>query len=329
MNRSLLSVEDFSLSYGAVPALHQVSIRIARGESLVIVGESGSGKSSLGLAVMRLLPRTARMTTGTIRFLASDGTSHELTTTDATILQRLRGKEIGMIFQEPMTSLNPVYRIGDQITEAIRFHEALPRTAARDRAVALLAHLGIAEPERRMAAFPHELSGGLRQRVVIAIALVCNPSLLIADEPTTALDVTVQAQILDLLKRLRGERGMALLFVTHHLGVAREIADRILVLYAGRAVEEGPAAAVIAHPLHPYTRALLQSVPRLGMNKDEMTLPAIGGAVPDPAQVPHGCAFAPRCPSFRSGLCDAAPPPVTTFGENRSVRCFRAAELAA
>jgi len=329
MSLPLLSVADLSLAYGAMPALDQVSLSLARGESLVILGESGSGKSSLGLAVMRLLPPTARITAGSIRFAAGDGTCPELTAADEAHLQRLRGREIGTIFQEPMTSLNPVHRIGNQIIEALRFHETLPRRAARARATALLAHLGVPEPQRRMDAFPHELSGGLRQRVMIAIALVCNPSLLIADEPTTALDVTIQAQILDLLKRLRGERGMALLFITHHLGVAREVADRILVLYAGRVVEEGPAAAVIAQSLHPYTRALLQSVPRLGMNKNEMTLPAIAGAIPDPAHLPPGCAFSPRCPAFRPGLCDAAPPPMSAFGGNRSARCFRAAELAA
>ncbi len=328
MSEPLLAVDDLSLAYGEVPALRHVSLSVGRGESLVIVGESGSGKSSLGLAVMRLLPRTARITSGAIRFRGRDGAITELAAADAASLQRLRGREIGMIFQEPMTSLNPVYRIGEQIIEALRTHEVLPRAAARERAAALLAHLGVPEAARRMEAFPHELSGGLRQRVMIAIALVCNPSLLIADEPTTALDVTIQAQILELLKRLCRERGMALLFITHHLGVAREVAQRILVLYAGRVVEVGPAAAVIARPLHPYTRALLQSVPRLGANKNQTILPAIGGAVPDSAHLPPGCAFAPRCPAFVPGLCDRAPPPLSAFGTERSVRCFRAWELA-
>ncbi|MGH7077836.1 MAG: ABC transporter ATP-binding protein [Acetobacteraceae bacterium] len=327
MSETLLAVENLSLSYGRLPALQGVSLSLRRGESLVIVGESGSGKSSLGLAVMRLLPPTAAITSGSIRFLGPNGASVELATADAACLQRLRGKEIGMIFQEPMTSLNPVMRIGEQIVEALRYHEVLPRAEARLRAQRLLTHLGVPEAARRMEAFPHELSGGLRQRVMIAIALICNPSLLIADEPTTALDVTIQAQILDLLRRLRGERGMALMFITHHLGVAREVADRILVLYAGRAVEVGPAAEVIASPLHPYTRALLLSVPRLGMNKNDAILPAIGGAVPDAANLPPGCAFAPRCPAFLPGLCDRLVPPESRFGPDRTVACFRAAEL--
>ncbi len=325
---ALLDVDDLSLFYGHVPALDHVSLRLARGESLVVVGESGSGKSTLALAVMRLLPRTAHVASGRIRFIGADRAAHDLTTAGARELQHLRGREIGMIFQEPMTSLNPVHRVGDQITEALRYHETLSRAALHQRAVSLLGHLGVPEPERRMEAYPHELSGGLRQRVMIAIALACNPSLLIADEPTTALDVTIQAQILSLLKQLRAERGMALLFITHHLGVAREVADRILVLYAGRAVEEGPVADVIARPLHPYTRALLQSVPRLGMNKEDFTLPAIGGTVPDALNPPPGCAFGPRCPAFRPGLCDTAQPPLTPMGPGRSVRCVRAAELA-
>jgi len=329
MTAPLLTVEDLSLSYGAVPALARVSFRLGRGERLVIVGESGSGKSSLALAVMRLLPRQARFTGGAIRFRAADGAVQDLATAGPEALRRLRGREIGMVFQEPMTSLNPVYRIGDQVIEALRFHAAIPRAVARARAVALLGHLGVPDPERRMDAFPHELSGGLRQRAMIAIALVCNPALLLADEPTTALDVTIQAQILDLLRRLSAERGMALLFITHHLGVAREVADRILVLYAGRAVEEGPAEAVIARPLHPYTAGLLRSVPRLGMTKDDGALPAIGGAVPDPAQLPPGCAFGPRCPAFRPGLCNAGEPAVSEPFAGRLVRCFRAAELAA
>ncbi len=325
----LLSVENLSLLYGSVPALVGISFRIERGERLVIVGESGSGKSSLALAVMRLLPRQARVTAGAIRFRAADGMVHELAAAGAAALRELRGKEIGMVFQEPMTSLNPVYRVGDQIIEALRFHESVPRAKARARAVALLGQLGVPDPERRMEAFPHELSGGLRQRAMIALALVCNPALLLADEPTTALDVTIQAQILDLLRRQSIERGMALLFITHHFGVAREVADRILVLYAGRAVEEGPAAAVIARPLHPYTAGLLRSVPRLGMTKDEAALPTIGGGLPDPAHLPPGCVFSPRCPAFRPGLCDEAEPPVTEPEAGRRVRCFRAAELAA
>ncbi len=328
MSAPLLQVEGLSLSYGAVPALQDVSFELARGESLVIVGESGSGKSSLALAVMRLLPRTARLA-GRLRFMEADGTARELTEADAATLQRLRGKDIGMIFQEPMTSLNPVHRVGEQIIEAMRFHQPAPRAVLHARGLELLTHLGVPEPARRMETFPHELSGGLRQRVMIAIALACDPALLIADEPTTALDVTIQAQILVLLKRLRAERSMALLFITHHLGVAREVADRILVLYAGQAMEEGPAAAVIAAPLHPYTRALLQSVPRLGMSKNTLTLPAIAGMVPDASALPPGCVFAPRCPLFLPGLCDVARPPMSPVAPGRSVRCVRAGEVPA
>ncbi|MGH7068556.1 MAG: ABC transporter ATP-binding protein, partial [Acetobacteraceae bacterium] len=261
MSAALLAVADLSLAYGRVPALQHVSLSVARGESLVIVGESGSGKSSLGLAVMRLLPPTARLLGGSIRFLGPRGASVELTTADAAQLQHLRGKEIGMIFQEPMTSLNPVIRIGDQIVEALRFHETLPRSRARERAVALLTHLGVPEAVRRMEAFPHELSGGLRQRVMIAIALVCNPSLLIADEPTTALDVTVQAGILRLLERLRRENDLAVILITHDLGVMSAIADRISIFYAGRVVESGVREDVLQRPRHPYTRSLLDALP--------------------------------------------------------------------
>jgi oligopeptide/dipeptide ABC transporter ATP-binding protein len=333
MSGALLDVRDlrvdFATDTGTVPAVSGLSFRIDAGETLVIVGESGSGKSVTSLAIMGLVPTPpGRIAGGQILFRSRAGTVRDLARENARAMQRLRGAEIAMIFQEPMSALNPVYTIGEQITEALRQHEHLGRRAARGRAIDMLSMLGISEPGRRFDAYPHHLSGGMRQRAMIAMALCCRPSLLIADEPTTALDVTVQAQILDLIRRLQGELGMAVIFITHNLAVAAEIADRILVMYAGQAVETGPARAIFRDTRMPYTSGLLASVPRLGLDRDAAPLPAIGGNVPNLADLPPGCSFAPRCAYARPDPCEAARPALEPCGADHTVRCARWREIA-
>jgi peptide/nickel transport system ATP-binding protein len=325
----LLEVRDlkveFAVEGGAVTAVEGVSFHIDRGETLVVVGESGSGKSVTALSLMRLIESPpGRIASGEILLKGRDGRVRDLTKLDLAEMRGLRGNDIAMIFQEPMTSLNPVYTVGDQIIEAIQLHQGKSGKGAFGRAVEMLVHLGIPEPERRMKAYPHQMSGGMRQRAMIAMALSCNPALLIADEPTTALDVTIQAQILELIKRLQRELGMAVIFITHNLGVAAEIADRIMVMYAGRVVEAGPARSIFREPRMPYTIGLLNSVPRLGMAQDEhATLAAIPGNVPDVRDIPKGCAFHPRCGFFEPGLCDAEVPVLERVAEGHAVRCRR------
>jgi oligopeptide transport system ATP-binding protein len=331
----LLEVRDLTVEFagedGAVTAVDGVSFHVDRGETLVVVGESGSGKSVTSLAVMRLIESPpGRIVSGTILLHGRDGTVRDLAALDAASLRRIRGNDIAMIFQEPMTSLNPVYTVGEQIIEAIRLHQGKSGRAAFARAVEMLERLGIPEPKRRMRAYPHQMSGGMRQRAMIAMALSCHPTLLIADEPTTALDVTIQAQILELIKQLQAEFGMAVIFITHNLGVAAEIADRILVMYAGRIVEEGPARAIFHEPRMPYTIGLLNSVPRLRRGQDgEHALVAIPGNVPRPAHLPPGCSFHPRCGFFEKGLCDRALPVLEVCAPGRAVRCVRWREVAA
>jgi len=301
---------------GLVRPVRDVSLHVEPGETLAMVGESGSGKSLTGLAVMALLPPVARVASGEIDL---DGT--DLVRLDEPALRQRRGAEMAMVFQDPGSSLNPVHRVGAQITEAIRAHQSLSERAARDQALALLRRVGIPDPARRLDAFPHELSGGMRQRVMIAMAIANSPHLLIADEPTTALDVTLQAQVLELLADLQRERRLALLFITHSLPVVAEIADRVAVMYAGEIVEQGAVAEVFARPLHPYTAALLASVPA-----EEGPPPRpIPGTVPSPHALPPGCAFAPRCP--RAVVrCNAGPPPLVRVSEGRLTRCIRWAE---
>ncbi len=307
---ALIEVRDLSVRFrtekGEMAAVEQLSFSAARGEFLGIVGESGSGKSVTARALMGLIQPPGRIAAGSIRF---DG--EELVGRPDAELERLRGKRMAMIFQEPMSSLNPVFPVGEQIAEAVRRHDRLPRRAAWDRAVEMLAKVGIPGAAERATAYPHQLSGGMRQRVMIAMALACDPEMLIADEPTTALDVTIQAQILDLLRKLRAELGLTVLLITHDLGVVAEQADRVIVMYAGRVVEESPTAPLFARPLHPYTSGLLDSIPDLDHTVDE--LPAIEGVVPSPFALPPGCRFAPRC-RFVEASCNSGEPMLRPVG---------------
>jgi peptide/nickel transport system ATP-binding protein len=289
--------------------------RVARGATVGIVGESGSGKSVTALAIMGLLPRQGATATGRIAF---DGL--DLLTQPEAVLRDLRGDRIAMIFQEPMTSLNPSFRVGDQIVEAIRRHRGGTAAAARARALEMLRRVRIPAPERRIDDYPHRLSGGMRQRVMIAMALACDPQLLIADEPTTALDVTIQAQILHLLRRLREETGAAVVMITHDLGVVAETCDEVVVMYAGQVVETAPVAAIFRAPQHPYTVGLLGALPRIDRRAERLAV--IPGTVPAPSDVPSGCRFAPRCP-FRVDRC-AEPPPLVEVTPGQSSRCWRA-----
>jgi peptide/nickel transport system ATP-binding protein len=288
---------------GVLPALSQVSLSVQPGRTLALVGESGCGKSMTALAIMRLLPEPpARIIAGQVML---DGV--DLVALPERRMLGVRGKAVSMIFQDPMSSLNPVVTVGQQIMEVLRRHENLSGRAARTRAAELLTLVGIPDAEARLDEFPHRLSGGMCQRVMIAIAIACRPAVLVADEPTTALDVTVQAQILELLKRLQAETGMALLLITHDLGVVAEMADEVAVMYAGRVVEQGPVDAIFAAPLHPYTRGLLGATPSGGTAGRHTRLDDIPGSVPGLAELPAGCAFAPRCP-LAFAACTAQPP---------------------
>ncbi|HWL82809.1 MAG TPA: ABC transporter ATP-binding protein [Roseomonas sp.] len=323
---SLLEIQGLTTAFrterGEINAVEDISFSLDEGEILGIVGESGSGKSVTALTVMGLLPQPpARIKAGSIRFAGQ-----ELTTLSDRQMQRIRGPGIAMIFQEPMTSLNPVFPIGEQIMETIRAHERLSPRALRDRAVQMLEKVGIPSPARRLDDYPHQLSGGQRQRVMIAIALACNPKLLIADEPTTALDVTIQAQILDLLLDLRDEFGMAIMIITHNMGVVAETADRVMVMYAGRVVEQAPVETVFDQPLHPYTRGLLDCIPSLSADKSRLV--AIPGNLPEPARRPSGCRFRPRC-SLAIPACAEVVPPLDAHAPAHSAACIRVPEMVA
>ncbi len=316
----LLSIQGLSVAFGPVQVLDEVSFEIAPGEVLGIVGESGSGKSMTALAMMGLLPPGGRIASGSITF---EGV--EISALPERELEKMRGARMAMIFQEPMASLNPVLTIGEQIAEVLRHHRGLDRRAAHNEAVSLLKLVEIAAAERRAGEYPHQLSGGMRQRAMIAIALACRPRLLVADEPTTALDATVQAGILDLLRGLRQEFGMAVLLITHDLGVVADICERVLVMYAGRVAETGPAAAIFRDPGHPYTQALLAAIPRL--EGPLGALPAIGGVVPSPADFASGCRFAARCP-HAIPACDTAPPALRLLAGGTAAACIRAEHVA-
>jgi peptide/nickel transport system ATP-binding protein len=317
----VLDVRDLRVSFPA-PDGHRffpvdgVSFTLDRGETLALVGESGCGKSLTSLALLRLVPPPGRVEPGsTIRLGDTDVLSLE-----GEALRHIRGRRIGMIFQDPMTSLNPVFTVGDQIAEGVRAHLSVSRAEARERARALLQEVGIPDPASRLDAYPHQLSGGMRQRVMIAIALAAEPEILVADEPTTALDVTVQAQILEVLDRLRRARGMAVLLITHDLGIVAGRADRVAVMYAGQIVEEAPTPELFAHPSHPYTQGLFASVPRISGPVTRLT--PIGGTVPPPTAWPAGCRFRPRCPQAfdKSQL----PPELLTVGPDHRMRCWLA-----
>ncbi len=315
----LLMVHDLSVRFrtygGHVHALRQVCLHVARGETLAIVGESGSGKSVTSQAIMGLLPTTtAQITGGAITF---DG--RELTTLKPAQWREIQGRRIALIFQDPMTALNPALTIGEQMTEGVRRHLKYSADQARERAIQMLELVGISSPQQRLKQFPHEFSGGMRQRIVIAIALMCDPDLLIADEPTTALDVTIQAQILALFKDIQVRTGIAIILITHDLGVVAGIADRVTVMYAGQCVETAEVHALFAQPAHPYTRALLASVPRLDM--PAASLKAIAGQPPDLFAPPAGCAFAARC-RHAMRVCRQIAPPATALPAQGSVRCW-------
>jgi oligopeptide/dipeptide ABC transporter ATP-binding protein len=314
---TVLAVENFSLSLSLGrdhSLVDGVSFSVARGETLCIVGESGCGKSITALGLMGLLPPVARVTAGTAMFEGRD----LFRLTDR---QRadIRGDRMAMIFQEPMTSLNPAFTIGNQIAEGIRRHKAMGRAEARGRALEMLQRVRIPAPEKRLDAYPHQLSGGMRQRAMIAMALANAPQLLIADEPTTALDVTIQAQILALVRRLQDETGTAMILITHDLGVVAEVADQVAVMYAGRIVESGPVDAIFADPQHPYTIGLMGSVPSLG--RREGRLATIPGTVPPADRMPAGCRFAPRCP-FAAPRCTAEAPPAALVGPDHRAACW-------
>ena len=315
----LLSVDRlttvFDLPGGPAPAVIDVSFHVSAGETLCLVGESGSGKSVTALSILKLVQPPARVTGGRAEFKGRD-----LLALGEREMRTVRGAEIGLVPQEPMTALNPILTIGSQIEETLAAHDRARGRAARDRAVELLDAVSIPEPERRVRDYPHQLSGGLRQRALVAMALACSPSLLIADEPTTALDVTIQAQILELLRGLQKRLGLALLLITHDLGVVAEMADRVAVMYAGRIVEEAPVRQLFRDARHPYTRGLLASIPS---GRAGERLQAIQGTVPPLGQLPPGCAFAPRCPS-RFEPCDRAVPGWTDIlpAEDHTARCY-------
>ncbi len=325
MNEPLLEVRELQTHFftddGVVRAVDGVSYAIGAGETLAVVGESGSGKSVTALSILRLIATPpGRIVGGSIQFRGRD----LLALSDAE-MRAIRGKQISMIFQEPMTSLNPVLSCGEQIIEVVMLHERLPRRVARERAIEMLRLVGIPAPEQRVDEYPHQMSGGMRQRVMIAMALACRPALLIADEPTTALDVTIQAQILDLLQRLRRELGMAVLLITHDLGVVAETADRVAVMYAGQVVEYCTVRETFRSTRHPYTAGLLASLPKLGAESERLRV--IPGNVPNPAHFPPGCRFHPRCP-IAVERCRTEVPALRDVGGGHLARCFRAVEIA-
>jgi peptide/nickel transport system ATP-binding protein len=319
MSQPLLLVEHLTTGFpsptGMLVAVNDVSFTISQGETLCLVGESGSGKSLTAFSILRLVPPPGRVLAGSIRLRGRD-----LLAVSEDEMCRVRGADISLIFQEPMTALNPVFTVGDQIAEALVVHGRMNWRQARVEAIRLMEAVRIPDASARARDYPHQLSGGQRQRVMIAMALACRPSLVIADEPTTALDVTIQAQILDLLRDLQAEHGLALLLITHDLGVVAEMADRVAVMYAGRIVESGPVNALFERPQHPYTRGLLASLPKAGSGLAAKRLQATEGVVPTLSNLPPGCAFEPRC-GERIEVCRAAMPELVDLGDQRAARC--------
>ena len=316
---ALLEVNDLHTSFftdaGEVKAVDGVSFRLDHGKVLGIVGESGSGKSVTAYSVMQILAPTGKIVSGSVKF---DG--QELVGADEKLLRSVRGNRISIIFQDPMTSLNPTYTIGRQLMEAILLHTDRNRHQARERAVEMLKLVNVNEPEKRMKQYPFELSGGMRQRVMIAMALACNPKILIADEPTTALDVTIQAQIMRLLKQLQEKMGTSIILITHDLGIVAQIAKHVMVMYCGQAVEYSDVRSIYKNPLHPYTAGLLRSIPKL-TDDDMEELPSIPGMVPSPSEKLQGCRFAPRCEKC-GARCKKEMPDLVTLEDGRKVRCF-------
>ena len=333
MSELALEVEDLQTYFytraGLVKAVDGVSFKLKRGETLAIVGESGCGKSVTALSLMRLVADPpGRIVGGSIRLSGTD-----LVQLDENAMRAIRGNRIAMIFQEPMTSLNPVMTIGRQISEALILHQSMSRAAALARTIQMLGLVGIPEPEQRAKEYPHQLSGGMRQRAMIAMAVACNPEVLIADEPTSALDVTIQAQILEVIAKLRRELGTAVILITHDLGVVAESAERLIVMYAGRKVEEGEVHRVFAEPQHPYTRGLIHSIPRLALMRSggaaqPERLQEIPGMVPALSNLPPGCAFAPRC-SLASDICRREVPPLEEKRPGLYAACWHSGEAAA
>lgn len=318
MTAPLVSIDGLTVQFRGdrhwATAIEDVSFEVGEGDCLGIVGESGSGKSVTALSILRLHAKaTARFAAGSVRYRGVD-----LLQAPESALREIRGRDIAMVFQDPMSSLNPVLTICDQISETLRLHQGLSRAAARARAIELLDLVRIADARRRVDEYPHRLSGGMRQRVMIAIAIACRPRLLIADEPTTALDVTIQAQILELLRDLRRELGMAVMLISHDLGVIAEFAERVIVMYAGRIVEQAPVQVLFRHPMHPYTEGLMASVPAL--DGGEGRLRSIPGRIPDPDEEIAGCRFGPRC-AHAEPACRAAPPNLVTVEAGHRVRC--------
>jgi len=313
---TLLDVRNLTVCFGSTPVVRDLSFRLNRGHILCLVGESGSGKSMTAFSLMRLVPRPGHIVSGSLLF---DG--EDLLALDEKAMRVRRGRDISMIFQEPMTSLNPVLKIGRQIAEPLQTHQGLSRRNALEKAADLMELVGIPDPRRRLEDYPHQFSGGMRQRVMAAMALACSPRLLLADEPTTALDITIQGQILRLLSGLARERNMGVLLITHDLGVVAEAADDVAVMYAGQLVEQAPAAEFFSSPLHPYSKGLMACAPLVG-NHNERRLPSIPGMVPLPSELPGGCAFRPRCP-HASPRCLQDPPLFSTT-ETHAVRCWLA-----
>ncbi len=313
----------FFLREGILKALNGVSFSITRHSTVGVIGESGCGKSVTTQSILRIVPSPGRTVNGTIMFTHADGEATNLLDLepDGPAIRAIRGREISMIFQEPMASLSPVHTIGDQISEMILLHRTQDRDEAKEITIDMLRKVGISNAPQRFDEYPHQLSGGMRQRAMIAMALSCNPSLLIADEPTTALDVTVQAQILDLMQQMQAEIGMSMLYITHDLAVISDIADEVVVMYLGMVVEQTDVHALFKEPLHPYTRLLLKSIPRVG-RKVRQRLDAIEGSVPIPLNLATQCPFVERCPEVMPGICDAAIPPLYEPQIGHRVRCF-------
>ncbi|XOF34512.1 MAG: ABC transporter ATP-binding protein [Candidatus Electrothrix sp. YB6] len=332
MSENVLEIKNlrvaFRLEEGEIHAVQDVSLAIPRGKIVALVGESGCGKSVTGLSILRLIQRPGEITGGEMLFNGQDGRSVDIARLREKDkeLYSLRGNRISMIFQEPMTALSPVHTIGNQLCEVLLLHRKVRKRQAERKAMMMLGRVGFPAPERSLRQYPFELSGGMRQRVVIAMALLAEPELLIADEPTTALDVTIQAQILALMHRLQREEGNSVLLITHDLGVVAQVADAVAVMYLGRIVEKGPMRDIMQSPLHPYTQGLLQSLP--GLHLEHKRLPAIKGTVPGLNELPEGCPFHPRCPHCTAGLCDGqAVPSPEAFGPEREAACFRINKL--